>query len=308
MGCGSRIGARREDPLSLWQDYRRSLKLVEVEEFVDLAIYRPLGYLFVKAIYRTSVTPNQISVFAIFVGLLAGFCYGLGHRPAVIAAGVLFAFSIVLDCADGQLARLKKNGTRLGRILDGVGDYIVDLSVCAGIAVGAAPEGRLAKWTLLVAAAVVSFISHSIALDYYRTRYLNIVVGGGNSMEEEDDRIFREELAALRQGKGHTARKAVLALYLRYAELQKRMTRQKNVGRSFYGLDPEEFRRRNKAALRGWTFLGSSLANTWIIITTLIDRIDLFFWGLIVVANIWGVIMYVVQSRIDQRIAQEAVS
>jgi hypothetical protein len=41
---------------------------------------------------------------------------------------------------------------------------------------------------------------------------------------------------------------------------------------------------------------------------TLLDRIDLFFWGIIVVSNVWAVIMYVVQGRIDQRSAEEALS
>jgi hypothetical protein len=60
--------------------------------------------------------------------------------------------------------------------------------------------------------------------------------------------------------------------------------------------------------MRGWSFLGASTANTWFIISTLVGRVDLFFWGLIVVGNIWAVGMYAYQAWVDRRIAREAVA
>ena len=289
--------------MSLLAEYRRSLKLIEVEEPVDLAVYRPLGFLLVKAIYRTSITPNQITIFSILVGILAGLGYGFGRRETVVAGAVLFAFSIVLDCADGQLARLKKNGTSLGRLLDGMVDYLVGISVCAGLAVGSAPEGHLLRWALLLAGVAASYIVHTIALDYYRNRFMDVVQGSTTYLEDEDVRAFREELAVLNERKGRSFRKALLRLYLRYCGLQKRVTPQKIGGSAVSRIGPEVFRRRNAPALRGWTFLGGSTWNTWFILMTLFGRIDLFFWGVLVVSNIWAVIMYLVQSRIDRRLA-----
>jgi phosphatidylglycerophosphate synthase len=294
--------------LSLLAEYRRSLKHVDVEEPIDLVLYRPAAFAIVKVLYRTSITPNQITFSSIFVGLLAGVCFGFGHRAAVAAGAALFALSIVLDCADGQLARLKRNGTRMGRILDGLVDYFVDLSVCIGLAVGLAPEGDPVKWILLLTAVAASYIVHSAVLDFYRNRYLEIVQGSAANTEDEDARGFREEIAALRKEKGRRVRKALLRLYLDYLEIQKRLTLRKRGDPNPARLDPEEFLRRNRAALRGWTFLGGSTANTWFILTVLIGRLDLFFWGIIVVANVWAAIMLVVQSRIDHRLAQEAVT
>ena len=40
--------------MSLRAQYLASLKMREVEEFFDLVFYRPLAFLFVKAIYRTA--------------------------------------------------------------------------------------------------------------------------------------------------------------------------------------------------------------------------------------------------------------
>jgi len=68
-------------PVSFFSEYKKSLKMAEVEEFVDLYFYRPLAYLLVRAIYRTSITPNQITLFSITIGLAAAFCLGTGRRP-----------------------------------------------------------------------------------------------------------------------------------------------------------------------------------------------------------------------------------
>jgi len=294
--------------VSLLEEYRRSLKAVDVEEAVDLAVYRPLGFLLVKAVYKTSVTPNQISLFSILIGLLAGLGYGLGRRSTVVAGAVLLAFSIVLDCADGQLARLKKNGTRFGRLLDGLVDYSVNLSVCLGLAVGLAPETHRWRWALLLLATVATYIVHSAVLDYYRGRFIEAVLGTESEGEDEVYRSVREELAAVRETRGRMFRKAFLKLYLRYCELQKRLAFRRREEPFRSGVEAEEYRKRNKAVMRGWTFLGGSTANTWFIAMSLAGRIDLFFWGIIVAANVWAVLMYLLQAWIDRRMAVEAVS
>ncbi|MBM3312416.1 MAG: CDP-alcohol phosphatidyltransferase family protein [Candidatus Aminicenantes bacterium] len=294
--------------MSLVAEYRRSLKAVEVEEPVDLVLYRPLGFLVVKAVYKTPVTPNQITVFAVFIGLLAGLCYGSGRRSGAVAGALLLAFSIVLDCADGQLARLKKNGTRFGRILDGLVDYIVDISVCVGLGIGMAPENNLWRWVLLLLALAATYVVHSAVLDYYRARFIDAVQGTTTHLEDEDYRSVEEELAKLRAAGGRPGRKLFLGLYLRYCEMQKRLTVRKNDASGLAKQDPEAFRRRNRAAMRGWSFLGGSTANTLFVVATLAGRIDLFFWGVIVLGNIWAVGMYAYQASVDRRIAREAVS
>lgn len=291
--------------MSLLSEYRRSLKLVEVEEPVDLVVYRPSAFLLVKAIYRTPITPNQITLFSILVGVLAGLGYGFGRRGTVLAGAALYAFSIVLDCADGQLARLKRNGTPLGRLLDGLVDYIVGFSVFVGLAVGFAPHGRGLRWAFLLAGLAVSYISHTISLDFYRNRFTDVVQGVTDDGEDGDLRRFREKLAALDGRRGLSFRRGLIRWYVRYCELQKKVTLQKKSAAALAGVDRELFRRRNKAAMRGWTWLGGSTWSTWLILSTLLGRIDLFFWGVMVVSNVWAVIMYVIQKGVDRRLAGE---
>jgi phosphatidylglycerophosphate synthase len=122
--------------MSWYTEYKSSLKLGVVEEVLDIILYRPLAFLLVKAIYGTRITPNQLSITAILMGLVSGAFYALGE-PACVIAGALFylAFNIC-DCADGQLARLKKNGTPMGKIIDGIAEYTATSAVFIGRAIG----------------------------------------------------------------------------------------------------------------------------------------------------------------------------
>lgn len=287
--------------MSFFSDYKNSLKLAEVEELIDLYFYRPVAYLVVRSVYRTSITPNQITLFSIVIGLAAAACFGAG--PATAAAGAaLYAASVVLDCADGQLARLKKNGTRMGRVLDGVVDYIVGISAYFGIAVGLKPPAWPAsRWWLLMVAAAASNIFHSIAIDYYRTRYLNVIQDTVHG-EDEDSRSFAEERAALRAAGRRPLKRWAIGVYLRYLELQRRTAVPTRTSGPDWKSRREEFRAANAAILRLWTLLGSSTQITLLISSVLLSRFTYYFWAMIVALNLLAAVLYIIQNGIDRRL------
>ena len=285
---------------NLIAEFRKTLKLVEVEELADLYVYRPLAFLLVKGIARTEITPNQLTMFSLIVGVLGGISYGLGRRPAVVLGAVLYALSIIVDCADGQLARLKKNGTPLGRILDGLIDYVVTTAVYVGVAIGFDPgPGRRTVWILLLAAAGLSNIVHSAALDYYRFRFISHVVPERRD-EDAEYREFEAELESLRRCPGNGLRKAIIRIYLKYLSIQKKVTRARTRVPPAGEAGREAFARRNKAVMRGWTFLGSTTLGSLLIAATLAGRIEIYFWGRIVAANILAAVLFLVQRRIDR--------
>jgi hypothetical protein len=45
-----------------------------------------------------------------------------------------------------------------------------------------------------------------------------------------------------------------------------------------------------------------------LIVTSLLSRIDLYFWGMIVVGNIWAAVMFIAQNRIDHSLVEEEVA
>lgn len=82
-------------------------------------VARPLAAVVVVPLARTPVTPNQIT----FASLATFVCatVALALRPGylwLVGAAVLLELSYVLDCADGQLARLKRRSSPAGAHLD----------------------------------------------------------------------------------------------------------------------------------------------------------------------------------------------
>ena len=83
---------------------------------------------------RTRVSPNQITVASVAIGLLGAWLLGHDTRTATLAGLLLFQFSVILDHVDGELARLKFQFTRLGKWLENIGDHLVDLAVILFVA------------------------------------------------------------------------------------------------------------------------------------------------------------------------------
>lgn len=179
--------------MSWFQEYKSSLKLIEVEELLDLVFYRPLAFLFVKAVYRTNLTPNQITTLALIVGMIGGVFYFFNTHLAISIGAFLLIVYDVLDCSDGMIARLKKNGTFFGRILDGIADYFVTVTVYLGIGFGFASnsENPLFYWVLLVLVGASNII-HAGTLDFYRNKFMDYAFNrdatlGENLKEFEDE-------------------------------------------------------------------------------------------------------------------------
>ena len=55
--------------------YRDSLKSLDTEEHIDLAFYRPVGYMWACLARRLGVTPNVITIASIFLGIGAGIAF-----------------------------------------------------------------------------------------------------------------------------------------------------------------------------------------------------------------------------------------
>jgi phosphatidylglycerophosphate synthase len=85
-----------------------------------------------------AVTPNQVTVIAILLGLAAAFVASRGGYAAIAIAGVMFWLNAILDCVDGELARLRFQYSKLGQWLDNLSDEVVDnaFPVAVGWALG----------------------------------------------------------------------------------------------------------------------------------------------------------------------------
>jgi hypothetical protein len=290
-------------PKLLVLEYLQSLKRPDVEELADLYIFRPLAFIFVKAVYRTSLTPNQLSGISMALGIAAGAVFAAAGPAGVWAGAVLLFLAVVVDCADGQMARLKHNGTQLGRVVDGAVDYIVGVAVYLGLGLGFLPVLRPGwKGWLVLAAAGASNMIHSAIFDYYRIRYM-AYVHGIRSAQIDDRNAFRREYIELGRRGGQELRRRFIRMYLAYTAFQLKMTRDPM---AMGPIETETFRKANRIILRLWTFLGSSTQAFLLIVALLLGRLDLYFWAMIVVLNVIMAGLFAVQSALDFRLKNAA--
>ena len=111
----------------------RSLK-GGLEGFVDRHFNRRCSGWITRWLVRTPLTPNGVTILATAVGVLASAAFGLGGYAAGVIGALLFQLSAILDCCDGEVARLKFMESAFGEQLDVVLDNIVHLALYAGIA------------------------------------------------------------------------------------------------------------------------------------------------------------------------------
>jgi len=110
--------------------YRASRKDRDI--FWNVYVARPVAAVVVVLLRPTPLTPNQVTFLGllVFLGAAAVLALWQGWTGLLVAAGVLEA-SYLLDCADGQLARLKGMTSKVGAYLDFLIDEIKALLLVA---------------------------------------------------------------------------------------------------------------------------------------------------------------------------------
>jgi HAD superfamily hydrolase (TIGR01509 family) len=164
-----------------------TLKSTDTEEFIDIHFYRPIGYWWACLFHKWGVTPNQITIASIFIGVAAGVCFGFTSVWINLVGIFLLIWANSYDSADGQLARMTNQKSELGRILDGAcGDFWF-------IAIYIAIIVRLWNpWSLgillLAVAAGYSHTKQAAMADYFRNVHLLFLKGkSGSELDNSKD-------------------------------------------------------------------------------------------------------------------------
>jgi phosphatidylglycerophosphate synthase len=151
------VASARAAERALWASLTSSS-----DGLVDRFFNRPGGRFLSKILVHTSVSPNTVSLVSILIGVVAAGGFALGDYRSAVMAAILFQISAIVDCVDGDLARVLFKESALGKWLDLIGDQIVHVSVFAGIAAGLLYRGEVpaAGWLgfSAVAGALLSFV------------------------------------------------------------------------------------------------------------------------------------------------------
>lgn len=125
----------------LQEGFYASLKSLDTEDWLDRHIKRPFSFLLAWLLAPTGITPNAVTIISMFIG--AGSTYFFAHASYYYAgfnglilniiACLMLMMADVLDCVDGQLARLTGKRSKWGRILDGSAGYVWFIPLYLGL-------------------------------------------------------------------------------------------------------------------------------------------------------------------------------
>ncbi|MDE6564378.1 MAG: CDP-alcohol phosphatidyltransferase family protein [Muribaculaceae bacterium] len=204
-------------------EYKSSLKSSDTEEHIDLCFYRPIGFAWAYLFRKLHVSPNAVTIASIFIGVFAGICMYPTDIWINIAGIVLLIWANSYDSADGQLARLTRQYSQLGRILDGMaGDFwfiAIYVAICLRTVetVPLFESHHWAIWCIAVLAGICHAAQAAVA-DSYRQFHLLLLKGSaGSELDSTEDLLRRySELT----WKHDFLRKLIQFFYVRYTRNQ----------------------------------------------------------------------------------------
>lgn len=291
--------------------YRSTLKPLAVEEPVDLLVHRPLGYLLARATYATPITPDQLTWLSMVVGVASAVSLVRAALAgsSLVPAAVMLVLSAVIDCSDGQLARMRRTSSTFGRMLDGAVDAIVQASVLGAVLVllllRHRSEGPIALtlWVALWAAGLWIGTQHTSLYDRYKNLYLRHVQAGFN--EDDDDDQVDEAWRAAR------ARGITLAERLRYFVYRNYIPAQR---RLFAWVDPAvparfrdmpryspavaaAYRAHSEGLMRAWCWFGIGTHIAALALSLALDRVELYMLARVLLWNAALIVLIPMQRK-----------
>lgn len=261
-----------------------TLKSADTEETIDIYFYRPIGFQWALLCRRLGITPNPVTIASIFIGIAAGILFYPENVKTNIIGMLLLMLANSLDSADGQLARMTNNRSRLGRLLDGLAGGLWFFAIHCALALRLQNDGW--HWTiwLLSMASLIAHMTQAQMADYYRNIHLFFIKGKGGS-EQDNSADLTAALNQLSWGKNFWE-KLWKTYYRNYTRQQEAMSSnlQKFMGqvrRRYPNEIPQwlvtEFRAMNKPLMKYTNILTFNTRCLFLFFTLFINKPWLYF-------------------------------
>jgi hypothetical protein len=271
-----------------------AFKAYEIEELADVCFFCPLGAVLAHAARSLGLTATGLTIAGCAIGVVGGSLLYDG-RLGLWAFALLIVYGI-LDSADGQLARLTRTESELGRLLDGLGGYITYAAVYVAIVAGFLHRGGGVSIIPLAVLSVFAHIAQAQAYDYHRTSYATFAINGlavpTGTVAPMDARWAR-------------------VLLLAYRRVQRRLIGAHDdveaaiVARSREGNVSDADRARYRACfywpVRGWNLLGDNTRFYAIGALAWVHHVEWFFAFILVPMNLAFAALWLWQGRADRR-------
>jgi CDP-alcohol phosphatidyltransferase len=288
-------------------------KAREVEGALDVYFYRPVGFRLAEFFAYLKMTPAGVSLLAGLCGVMAGHLYFYRNLATNIAGMVLHICANALDNADGQLARLTRQESRKGRIIDSVADHLGFASVYIHLTLRCAFAGASpAIWPLALGAA----ISHALqgaAADYYRAAFLHFA--GETRTEMDSSSALRSDYQKLSWWQ-RPWDKLLIALYLNFTLQQEllapRLKKLSDTANAiFHGQIPGWLEQRYRDAaghmLKWWRLLMTNTRMLVLFLLLFLGQPVYYFWFELIPLNLLFAFLIARQEKMANSLEQLVV-
>jgi phosphatidylglycerophosphate synthase len=189
-------GPSRKDVGRAEQALLKRLHRPEIDGAVDRYFNRYLSRPITRLAAKTPVTPNQVTLATMGLGLLASALIAHGNYWLALAGAVMLQLYAVLDCVDGELARLKFMESPMGSVLDYYLDNVVHLALFAGIILHARGHMDSDRLIFCAASALLGVILCFAVFSFFQSRAKKLE-GGKALMKQGAARFANHDFTVL---------------------------------------------------------------------------------------------------------------
>lgn len=122
-------------------------KLSKEDRFIDFSDYgRPIATFLAYYLSRIQITAVQVTIAFMGAGLLCAYCI---YVHEWVWAAVFLMLKNILDAVDGEIARITRHPSMVGRYLDSVFDFIINLLIFSVLFLVEGASHTLLLWAFL---------------------------------------------------------------------------------------------------------------------------------------------------------------
>ncbi len=180
-------------------DIEKMNKLPPEARFFDVnEIWYFMNRWVVRLLYPTSVTPNQITVLSLLLGLGSAGFYVSGGAESLVWGAIFLYGKVFLDNVDGNLARVRGTTSRFGRFLDSLADFAVTVLVYIAVTATLVRATGLQEYWILGAFGLLACFMQSTFFVFYLVNYTSRV--GSYDKNRVDESVTDADRSNLQGG------------------------------------------------------------------------------------------------------------
>ena len=211
------------------EEEKASRKSGDTDDPIDVIFYHPFSIKLAHGFIRAGISANAVTLMSLFVGIIGAILFYPQNKWINLIGIFVVIFAAVLDCCDGQVARLTHTSSQLGRVLDGTVDITGFLAIYIALGLRMMKENipfTETPWSfwiwIVIVVAMLCHAGQARIADYYRGLHLYFL-NGSNRANLTRSKDLKSELDSLSK-ENPFYEKLYRRFYLIYTRDQERIT------------------------------------------------------------------------------------